>query len=100
MVQPIKSVYNINMATLLEESKTDAMRQSITIPAPLAAKVRRVARERHLTVSRAIVTLAERGLRAEEEARENLKTACQRFLKEQEPAKKEGLLSGLFGRKK
>ena len=37
------------------------IRQSVTIPAPLAAEVRRVAKQRHLTISRALVSLAERG---------------------------------------
>jgi len=50
--------------------KATAIRQSVSIPAPLAIEVRRVARERHLTVSRALVTLAERGVRAEQEARD------------------------------
>jgi len=48
-------------------------RQSVTIPAALAAEVRRVAKERHLTFSRAIVTLAERGVQAEKDAKDNLK---------------------------
>lgn len=37
-----------------------SVRQSVTMPAALAADVRRVARERHLTMSRALVVLAER----------------------------------------
>lgn len=64
------------------------MRQSVSIPAPLAAEVRRVAKERHLTISRTLVTLAERGVEAEQEAKDNLKTAYRRFLKEQEPKKR------------
>ncbi len=46
-----------------------AIRQSVTIPAPLAGEVRRVAKERHLTMSRAVVALAERGVRAERDAK-------------------------------
>jgi hypothetical protein len=77
------------------------LRQSITIPAPLAAEVRRVARERHLTVSRAVVSLAERGVRAERDARENLKASYLRFVKEKDPSKKDeagrDLIRAIFG---
>jgi len=81
---------------------TRAVRQSVSIPAPLAAELRRVAKERHLTISRALVTLAERGIRAERDAKENLKTAYRGFLKEQDPSKKEeagrDLIRAVFGR--
>jgi hypothetical protein len=82
--------------------KTKPVRQSVTVPAPLAAQVRRVAKERHLTLSRALVALAERGVRAELEAREQLKSAYRRFMKEQEPARKEeagkDLIRAVFGK--
>ena len=58
------------------------------MPGPLAAGVRRVAKQRSLTMSHALVALAERGVHAELEARENLKAAYGRFMKEQEPARK------------
>ena len=81
---------------------TRAVRQSVSIPAPLAAEVRRVAKERRLTISRALVTLAERGVRAEQDAKENLRAAYRKFLKEQEPSKKEeagrDLIRAVFGR--
>ena len=81
---------------------TRAVRQSVSIPAPLAAEVRRVAKERRLTISRALVTLAERGVRAEQDAKENLRSAYRKFLKEQEPSKKEeagrDLIRAVFGR--
>jgi hypothetical protein len=48
------------------------------------------------------VTLAEQGVRAEHDAKENLKTAYSRFLKEQEPSKKEeagrDLVRAIFGK--
>jgi hypothetical protein len=79
------------------------LRQSVTIPAPLAAEVRRVASERRLTVSRALVSLAERGVRAEQDARKNLQSSYERFLKEKEPAKKneagKDLVRAIFGEK-
>src|SRR5579864_7173105 len=81
---------------------TRALRQSVSIPAPLAAEVRRVAKERHLTISRALVTLAERGVRAEKDAKDNLKVVYQKFLKEQEPSRKneagKDLIRAIFGK--
>ena len=68
--------------------RTRSIRQSVTIPAALAAQVRRVATERHLTVSRALVVLAERGIQAERDARRSLKNAYQRFMREQDPDRK------------
>jgi predicted DNA-binding ribbon-helix-helix protein len=86
---------------LSRRSRAKAIRQSVTIPAPLALELRRVGKERHLTVSRALVTLAERGVQAEREAKENLRAAYRRFLKEQEPSKKEeagkDLIRAIFG---
>ncbi len=83
-------------------SKAKPVRQSVTVPAPLAAEVRRVAKERNLTMSRALVALAERGIRAEVEARENLKATYRRFMKEQDPARKEetgkDLIRAIFGK--
>src|SRR5580700_3465297 len=82
--------------------RTRTLRQSVSIPAPLAVEVRRVARERHLTISRALVTLAERGVRAEQDSKENLKTAYRRFLKEKEPSRKDeagrDLTRAVFGK--
>jgi len=78
------------------------MRQSVTIPAPLAAEVRRVAKERHLTMSRALVSLAERGVGAEAEAKENLRVIYKKFVEEQEPGRKEeagkDLIRAVFGK--
>ncbi|MGD0435645.1 MAG: hypothetical protein ABSB86_04225 [Bryobacteraceae bacterium] len=74
----------------------------MTIPAPLAADVRRVAKERHITMSRALVTLAERGVRAELESKKNLNAAYKRFMNEQEPARKneagKDLVRAIFGK--
>ena len=83
-------------------SRAKPVRQSVTIPAPLAAEVRRVAKQRHLTVSRALVSLAERGVRAEKDAERELKAAYHRFMKEQDPARKEetgkDLMRAIFGK--
>ena len=77
------------------------VRQSVTIPAPLVAQVRRIAKERKITMSRALVSLAERGIQADLEAKEKLKVAYKRFMDEQKPdAKNEAgkdLVRAIFG---
>ena len=78
------------------------MRQSVTLPSTLASEVRRVAKERHLTMSRALVALAERGVRAEAEAREQLKATYNRFVEENEATRKNeagrDLIRAIFGK--
>jgi hypothetical protein len=78
------------------------VRQSVTIPAQLAREVRRVAKERNVTMSRALVTLAERGVEAEAAARAKLNASYERFMAEGDPAKKnevgEDLIRAIFGR--
>ena len=83
-------------------ARVHSVRQSVTVPAPLAAKVRRVARARNLTMGRAIVALAERGLQAEAEAHANLKSTYRRFMEEPDAARKEDagkdLIRAIFGK--
>ncbi|MGA2157224.1 MAG: hypothetical protein ABSH37_22665 [Bryobacteraceae bacterium] len=82
--------------------KAKTVRQSVTIPARLAAAVRREAKQRHLSMSRALVSLAERGARADLDAKANLKAAYKRFMEEQEPTRKnaagEDLIRAVFGK--
>jgi hypothetical protein len=84
------------------KSNAKSVRQSVTIPSRLAADVRRVAKERHVTMSRALVDLAERGLRAEAEAKQQLKAAYRNFVEEGEPARKNeagrDLIRAIFGK--
>ena len=72
------------------------------MPAGLASEVRRVAKERHVTMSRALVVLAERGVRAEAEAKEQLTASYRRFVEENEPARKNiagrDLIRAIFGK--
>jgi len=74
----------------------------VTIPAQLARQVRRVAKERKVTMSRALVTLAERGVEAEAAERAKLTAAYERFMAEGDPAEKsavgEDLIRAIFGR--
>jgi hypothetical protein len=69
--------------------KPKPVRQNLTVPAALAVEAHRV-------------TKAEPGVRDELEARENLKTAYRRFMKEQEPARKKDagrdLIRAIFGK--
>jgi hypothetical protein len=82
-------------------TKTRSVRQSVTLPAALAADVRRVAKEQHVTMSRALVVLAERGLRAEAEAKQQLEAVYRRFVDENESDLKNeagrDLIRSLFG---
>lgn len=83
-------------------AQAKSLRQSVTIPAELALQVRKVAKERHITMSRALITLAERGVRAEQDAKQNLKLAYERFLNEREPSRKDEagkhLIRAIFGK--
>ena len=78
-----------------------SVRQSVTIPATLVAEVRRAAKEQHTTLSRALVALAERGVRADAEAKEQLKSSVNRFLAENDPARKneagKDMIRAIFG---
>jgi hypothetical protein len=94
--------YAETMRTKSKAASARSIRQSVTIPATQAAQVRRVARERHLTVSRALAELAERGVRAEAEAKLQLKTAYRTFMEEAEPERKNeagrDLIRAIFGK--
>jgi hypothetical protein len=83
-------------------ARTSSIRQSVTIPAQLAIEVRRVAKQKHLTMSRALVALAERGVEAEAAARESLKAAYQKFVSESDVERKveagKELIRSVFGR--
>ena len=90
-----------SMPTKRKAPTSKSVRQSVTMPATLAADVRRLARERHVTMSRALVVLAERGVCAEAEAKQQLKAAYRNFVDEAEPARKNeagrDLIRAIFG---
>lgn len=83
-------------------ARTASVRQSVTIPAQLAIEVKRVARKRHLTMSRALVVLAQRGVEAEAAARENLNATYRRFMSAADPKQKDeagkDLIRAIFGK--
>ena len=93
--------YSESMATRSKTASLRSVRQSVTMPATLAADVRRVAKERHVTMSRALVDLAERGVRAEAEAKQQVKSAYRSFIEEAEPERKNEagreLIRAIFG---
>jgi hypothetical protein len=94
--------YSLGMATLRKTASAKSIRQSVTIPGKLVSEVRRTAKEQHITMSRALVALAERGVRAEVEAKEQLTTSYNRFLTENDPARKneagKDLIRAIFGK--
>lgn len=79
-----------------------SVRQSVTIPASLAREVRRVAKERKVTMSRALVTLAEQGVEAEAAERTRLAAAYEQFMSTEDPARKnevgQELIQAIFGK--
>jgi hypothetical protein len=82
--------------------RAGSVRQSVTIPSQLARDVKRVAKERKITMSRALVTLAEQGVEAEAAARAKLATAYKEFMAAADPAKNDEagkeLIQAIFGR--
>jgi len=61
-----------------------------------------VARAKHLTMSRALVVLAQRGVEAEAAARKNLNATYRRFMAEADPERKgeagKELIRAIFGK--
>ena len=72
------------------------------MPAELAIEVERVAKKKHLTMSRALVMLAQRGVEAEVAARQNLNSTYRRFMSEADPQRKneagKDLIRAIFGK--
>jgi len=89
-------------ASRLRTRAAASVRQSVTIPAQLALEVGRVARKKHLTMSRALVELAQRGVEADAEARANLNATYRRFMSEANPERKneagKDLIRAVFGK--
>lgn len=83
----MRPVIIAGMATR-KTASAKSVRQSVTIPADLVSEVRRAAKEQRLTMSRALVALAERGVRAEAEAKEQLKSSYNRFVAENDLSRK------------
>jgi hypothetical protein len=106
-----KRLHQTGALDILEDMKSQSkprtrmapsVRQSVTIPAQLAVEVERLARKRHLTMSRALVMLAQRGVEAESAARDSLKATYRRFMSEADPERKgeagKDLIRAIFGK--
>jgi hypothetical protein len=82
--------------------RSASVRQSVTIPAKLAIEVERLAKKQHLTMSRALVVLAQRGVEAEAAARDRLNETYRQFMAEDNPARKgeagKDLIRAIFGK--
>lgn len=82
-------------------SSVKSTRQSVTLPASLATEVRRFAKKERVTASRALVVLAEKGVRAEAEAKAKLKASYKKFIDESNPVAKDTagreLIRSIFG---
>lgn len=61
-----------------------------------------MARKQHLTMSRALVVLAQRGVEAEAAARDHLNATYRRFMSETDPGRKgeagKDLIQAIFGK--
>jgi hypothetical protein len=79
-----------------------SIRQSVTISASLAHDVTHVAKERKVTMSRALVTLAEQGVEAEAAERARLAVAYEQFMDTEDTARKnevgQQLIQAIFGK--
>jgi hypothetical protein len=82
--------------------KSTSVRQSVTIPAQLAVEVERLSKRQHLTMSRALVVLAQRGVEAEAAAHEALNRTYRRFTAEANLERKseagKDLIRAIFGK--
>jgi metal-responsive CopG/Arc/MetJ family transcriptional regulator len=70
-------------------------RQSVSIPTRLARRVRDLARKKGVSASKVIVSLVERGLRAEEEERARFFELAERFVAAKDAAEREALRTEL-----
>jgi hypothetical protein len=89
------------MATPAKSAAAGSVLQRVTIPAPLAAEIRRIAKDQHVSMKCVLIAMAERGARAEIDAKAQLSASYQRFLEARDPAIKvdagEDLIRAIFG---
>jgi hypothetical protein len=65
---------------------TKAVRQSVSLPAPVAAQVRTMARTRKLSANRMLVELIENGIQAEKQKQQEFFDLAERFRSATDPA--------------
>ena len=82
-------------------SRTAAVRQSVSLPAVVAKRVRAIAKTRKLSANRVLVDLIETGLQARESERERFLTLARRFKESSDPKEsdrlREELANVIFG---
>ena len=82
--------------------KSKSIRQSVTLTVPLAKEVRRIARQQRIPMSRALVSLAEQGVQARRDRRQQILSAYGRLVSEQNPQAieqaGEDLMESIFGK--
>jgi hypothetical protein len=66
--------------------RTKAVRQSVSLPAPVAAQVRTMARTRKLSANRMLVELIENGIEAEKQKQQEFFDLAERFRSATDPA--------------
>ena len=78
-----------------------SVRQSVSLPAPIARRVRTIARKQHVSASRVLVALIQSGLQAQERERERFMELAERLASVSDPAEqariKEELARMTFG---
>ena len=72
-------------------AKTNAVRQTITLPAPTARRVKALARARAKSASRVMAELVEAGLAQQERERQEFMAKVARYRRESDPAEVERL---------
>ena len=82
-------------------AKAKSIRQSVCLPATLATQIRRVAKQRRIPISRAMVSLAEESVNAHLARERRLVEAYDRLVKETDPqrinAAGDDLMNAIFG---
>jgi hypothetical protein len=67
------------------QKSSKAVRQSVSLPAPVAAQVRTMARTRRLSANRMLVELIENGIEAEKQKQQEFFELAERFRSATEP---------------
>jgi hypothetical protein len=79
-------VYNYSMGTIEK-----AVRQSVSLPSPLAKRVKALAKNRKVSSNRILIELVETGLQAKEEERRRFFELADRLSKSTDPKEQKEL---------
>ncbi len=75
----------------MSTTSTKGVRQSISLPGPVAKRVRALAKSRHTSANRILVDLIETGMKAKEREREEFLALVDRLQTATDPAEREEL---------